>query len=287
MSHLRAPGAAQEQSRRVIDHLLGSSRPGRVLLVIATLVSLGWFSDSLFEWLTDLDHWCQGNTVADWWPLHRLIGVFTFITIITALWANAAGARKRYRPRIASDPQPAAVKALVLYLSALPSPLADNDLTPPTNLQQFRERQGDTSWRMPVEAIAHHLPRLQRVVLISSSGKHGSHAQGARFKQLCNQLFGNALQVDDIAALDNSWSGGIDFNDVERLTHATDDAHRLLEQGGLNPRDILIDVTGGQKTNSIAGAAVALAEGRTIQYVAFDRDQHSYRVIAYDVTYDR
>lgn len=93
--------------------------------------------------------------------------------------------------------------------------------------------------------------------------------------------------MDDISALNNSWTGGIDFNDVERLTHATDDAHYLLEKAGLRQRDILIDVTGGQKTNSIAGAAVALAEGRTIQYVAYEREQQSYQIIAYDVTYDQ
>lgn len=287
MTHPRAPGAAQEQARRIIDHLLGSNRPGRILLVIATLVSLGWFTDSLFEWLADLDRWTQGEAINNWWPLHRVIGVASFISIVAALWISAKGARKRYRPRVACEPDPPKAKALILYLSTLRDPAQRKQTDAITGIDDFRTRLGGTAWRMPIEAIAHHLPRLQRVIIISSSGKHGSHCQYQQFKQLCGRLFSDGPRIDDLAELDSSWTAGIDFNDVERLTAATDDAHRLLEQSGLRQHDILIDVTGGQKTNSIAGAAVALAEGRAIQYVSHQRDTDSYKVVVYDVTWDQ
>jgi hypothetical protein len=69
---------------------------------------------------------------------------------------------------------------------------------------------------------------------------------------------------------------------VFRRTHDIAELLDLIEDSrGLRASDILIDVTGGQKPTSIAGAAVALAEGRCIQYVS-TRD---YRVRVYDVTY--
>ena len=289
MTQPRAPGAASEQSRRIISHLLGSTQPLRIALVILTLISLGWFTDSLFEWLADIGKWIDGGQINNWRPWHRIFGVSFFIVLMLWLWGLARGASKRYRPRVAKDPSPAPVKTLILYLSALrPEQLPDSDaINALADLNAFRDRLGDTAWRMPIEAIAHHQPRLQRVILISSSGKHGSHQQTRQFTHLCQRLFGDTATIDDLARLNNTWTAGIDFNDVERLTAATDDAHRLLERAGHSDHDILIDVTGGQKTNSIAGAAVALAEGRAIQYVACDRASNSYQVIVYDVTWDQ
>lgn len=190
MPQLRAPGAAQEQARRLLLGVFDSTRPGRILLVIALLVSLGWFTDSLFELLLDLDSWRNGAAIENWWPLHRVLGAGSFVTIILGLWLYAALARKRYRPRVASDYQPAAVRGLVLYLSALrPSPSKD-DIATLSDMEGFKSALGGGPWRMPIEAIKHHLPRLQRVIVISSNGKDGSHAQSAQFKQLCGQLFG-------------------------------------------------------------------------------------------------
>ncbi len=59
-----------------------------------------------------------------------------------------------------------------------------------------------------------------------------------------------------------------------------------LLRRGLPIQEILIDVTGGQKPNAVAATAVALAEGRRIQYVAKDPGTGAYRVKVYDVTYD-
>ena len=290
MTRPRAPGAASEYSRRIIQHLLGTSGARQMLTVIAVLVSLGWFTDSLFEWLTDLDRHLAGLQVANWWPLHRIIGSGLFILMVLLLGITARQARHRYRPRVASDYQPAQARALILYLSALrpETMLSEQDIASLSGLDNFRQRFGDISWRMPIEAIAHHRPRLQRVIVISSSGEHGSRRQFARFQQLCQQLFATpADAIHDLGELDSTWGHGLDFNDVERLTAATDDAHRLLEQRRLSSSDILIDITGGQATNSIAGCAVALASGRTIQYVSCDRQRSHYQVIAYDITWDQ
>lgn len=48
----------------------------------------------------------------------------------------------------------------------------------------------------------------------------------------------------------------------------------------ISEEDIIIDVTGGQKTTSIAGALVTLNSQVTFQYV---QTNEPYNVVAYDV----
>ncbi len=154
-------------------------------------------------------------------------------------------------------------------------------------LDTFRERFGGLAWRMPIEAIAYHCPRLEWVIVISSKGKGGSRVQFKLFKALCGQLFaGHKPRILDLADTDSTYTAGLDFDDVDQLSTATDGAFQHLQEKGLPASDILIDVTGGQKTNSIAGAAVALAEGRHIQYVGYNSQTKTYPVRVYDVTYD-
>jgi hypothetical protein len=73
----------------------------------------------------------------------------------------------------------------------------------------------------------------------------------------------------------------VDYEDARAAKDAVDSGYAALLQGGLNARDILVDITAGQKPTTIAGAAVALAEDRRFQYVS-TRD---YRVVTYDITY--
>jgi hypothetical protein len=53
-----------------------------------------------------------------------------------------------------------------------------------------------------------------------------------------------------------------------------------LIQAGFNEQDIVIDITGGQKTTSIAGAVVTFNSQVTFQYVQTD---DPYDVLIYDV----
>ena len=79
----------------------------------------------------------------------------------------------------------------------------------------------------------------------------------------------------------------MEFEDVDVVSQVTDDAYLDLLRHRLPDAEILIDVTGGQKPNAVAATAVALAEGRRIQYVACDREGGECRVKVYDVTYDQ
>ncbi len=147
MSRTRAPGAAQELANRVARHLLGSGDLRVIAGGVALLVGLGWFTDSLFEWLTDLGVWSAGGTVETWWPLHRLVAVGVFLSELLVLALLARGARKRYRPRVGTDPAPVPVRGLILFLSNLKlSEAADlaAALDGITDLDGFRARFGES-----------------------------------------------------------------------------------------------------------------------------------------------
>ncbi len=299
MSRTRAPGAAQEQARRVIRHLLGSGDAWVVGAMVALLVGLGWFTDSLFEWLADFETWFAGGVVQNWWPLHRLIAVGFFLSVLAVLGLLAQGARRLYRPRVASEPAPAAVHGLILFLSNLRAADAEAikaALGDIRGIGDFRDRFGGLNWRMPLEAIAYHLSRLQHVLVICSRTERrstgpdvpGSSEQLRLFRELVQRTFpGAAFALRDSAQLDTRYTGGLDFEDVDAVSQVTDDAYADLVRRGLPNAEILIDVTGGQKPNAVAATAVALAEGRRIQYVACERGGGECRVKVYDVTYDQ
>jgi len=286
MSRARAPGAAQERAHRVFQQLLGGHGVVTTLAVIAVLAGLGWFTDAAFEWITDLGHWLEGDSVKHWLPAHRLIAVGIFVLELVVLWGLASGARRRYRPRVGSETSPAQVKGLILFLSNLTPAQAEGLDTLADGLADiadFRARQGDINWRMPLEAIAYHHPRRREVIIITSEGPGGSNQQSALFRRVVSACFAGApFRLRTIGGLDSRYGAGLDFEDVDRVSQATDDAYESLRSAGLANADILIDVTGGQKPN-----AVALAEGRRIQYVACDRGTGQCHVCVYDVSYDR
>jgi hypothetical protein len=73
----------------------------------------------------------------------------------------------------------------------------------------------------------------------------------------------------------------VDFENAQALVDAVEQAFDWLHDQQINDYEIMVDITGGQKVPTVAGAAVALGEGRRFQYVS-TRD---YKVCAYDITY--
>ena len=290
MKVVNAPGAAHERARRILDHLLGVNSGWATLAVVAILTGLGFFTDSLFEWLVDFGAILEGRQVDNWFPIHRLLAlvIFAFELILLALLARKA--RRRYRPRVGSETSPAPVRGLILFLSNLDPKTAqalEESAHGLSGMDEFRAQHGALNWRMPLEAIAYHATRLKEVLIITSAGPHGSTVQSSLFHRVVDQCFPDAgFRLRSIGELDTRYSPGLDFEDVDLVSQATDDAYECLRQGGLRHSDILIDITGGQKPNAAAATAVALAEGRRIQYVACDRQTGECHLSVYDVSYD-
>jgi hypothetical protein len=210
---------------------------------------------------------------------------------------------------VVQDDRPARVKGLVLFLSPpgqdtdLIQQIFDGKTASGINDKHFRERFVG-AWRMPLEAIFYHLERLKEVVIIPSADltkADGSQVPGTFLKvemfirlvstliQLSNpkgdlRLRGFAQCIAD-SNLDEKpcadFSRGVDFEKVAPLVEAVEFSYDILRSLGIPSYDVLVDITGGQKVPTVAGAAVALADGRHFQYVS----THDYQVRTYDVTY--
>jgi hypothetical protein len=142
-------------------------------------------------------------------------------------------------------------------------------------------------WRMPVEAVAHHIETLKVVVAIFSMPEPWLLANGnpnIRFCEMMRRLTqykSDPLRVVPLT-LDRTLESGIDFSDPNQILSAVESAkHILLEEESLHPEEIIIDITSGQKVTSGIAAASAFDDRVRCQYV----DTKSYKVSAYDLTY--
>ncbi|MGH8563127.1 MAG: hypothetical protein ACREXW_03210 [Gammaproteobacteria bacterium] len=275
----RAPGLQRERLYRVLIHHLGSASPVYLVVALLFLMSFSWATDMVYEIGEDI----LGSSMR--WSAFGLF-IILVLTFILAARKTAA----RFRPRVIEDNSPTQVRGLILFLSVIGTEYGKQIkevVSTGLTLDSFRQSFGRLAWRMPVEAIAYHRSRLRHVVVITSHHRDnhpGSHEQLALFRDLVRALFPGDLEVLDLSACGTGQTAGLDFEqDIDGLTQATDNAFRLLTEGRrLRPADILIDVTGGTKPSTIAGASVALAEGRRVQYVSTS----DYRIRTYDVTYE-
>ncbi len=163
---------------------------------------------------------------------------------------------------------PAPVKYLLLFLS----PMGPDEIS---EVMQDPHKIVGKRWEMPYLAIRHHLSnpgRLERLFVITSSGEKGTTGLFPSFQKFVKQVFpGGKFEIEELPR------GGIDFEDIEGVFKLIEDFYKR----GFKEGDILVDITGGQKTNSIAGALVTLSTGRRFQYISTKDKQ----VRAYDVGY--
>lgn len=126
-----------------------------------------------------------------------------------------------------------------------------------------------------LRAISPHLPTLQQVILLGSSGRGGSQDQLDDYQRLL-RLYLPQIDIDIGRA-------SVDFEDINAMTHAFAECIDAACLKGYAERDIMIDVTGGQKTASIAAALSTLSRpGLEFQYVqtSDNFDVRSFNVVA-------
>jgi hypothetical protein len=142
-------------------------------------------------------------------------------------------------------------------------------------------------WRMPVEAVAHHIATLKVVVVIFPVVEPSRLSKGNPNLRFCELLRRLTMFKSDPPKIrpytpDDTLDSGVDFLDPYQVLSAVESAKRiLLERESLRPEEIIIDITGGQKVTSGIAAASAFDDRVRCQYV----DTNSYKVSAYDLTY--
>ncbi len=131
------------------------------------------------------------------------------------------------------------------------------------------------NWEMLMRGINANLPKLEKVILICSAvGKKpngdplpGSVSNYEDAKQIIDHYTMPNDEVSIVTKFPDDMNG-VDFEDLDALTHVLQDAIDYLHHKCQIPhREILIDVTGGQKVTSIAGALITLKNEVKIQYV--------------------
>lgn len=132
------------------------------------------------------------------------------------------------------------------------------------------------NWQQLLRALQPHtvFPQLKRVYLIGSPGPGGSFAH----LQLCQTLLDSYVPAAEVVQVTEP----IDFEDFNALVQGMRRIIRQEKDQGRHEHDIIIDVTGGVKTASIAGASITFNSQVKFQYV---QTFSPYDVYAYDVIY--
>ena len=209
--------------------------------------------------------------------------------LIVVVWSYFVAKRLSRSRRLLDHPATRKdASALMLFLSPIgeaDQPTVDEELglvTDPTVRQKFKG-----SWRMPLEAIGYHLSRvdglaLKHVMVITSKKTVDDYA---RFEMLVKKLtLGVALDVQHVATLkDGAFRDGVDFLSPRALEDTIEYVYEFYRKKEIGEREVVVDITGGYKTTSIAGAIVALKENRRIQYV---ESAASYEVRFFDLEYE-
>jgi hypothetical protein len=163
-------------------------------------------------------------------------------------------------------------KNLILFLSAL------NENSPdPSQIKTFSDFDKiKIPWQMPVIAINYHLPVLENVFVVLSEKSKNNFED---FKDLVNRLFPDK----NINIIPIGKEKDINFENFEDVNNILENVYNdLKEKYHAKDRDIILDVTSGQKIISIVGAMqTLLTPDREFQYVSTS----DYQVKSFDVRY--
>ncbi|NPA52458.1 MAG: hypothetical protein GXO22_06155 [Aquificae bacterium] len=118
------------------------------------------------------------------------------------------------------------------------------------------------NWQMPIEAIKYHLPKLKNVFVILSNE---SKKDFKEFENFVKTIFPDAnLNIVPIGLDQN-----IDFEKMENLGKILEETYKLIKSKyKARDKDIIIDITGGQKLVSIIGAIQTFTHDREFEYVS-------------------
>lgn len=286
MSH-RPPTLQAEKALEVIRILFGSANWQIGLQVILLLLSFNAVSNSVYEI-------SRGEFSQNQWGW-----ILFFLLVVVWLYWSARKALARINLVIVQDENPQKCKALVLFLSPPGKDVGwltqdPREETRGSILQEDARKKFEGSWRMPMEAVAYHLERLKKIVILPSSDspqklgmssqEDGTFRNLDLFKRTVLWFVGDkkpGLQLVGLSELNSQWNAGVDFENAQALVDVLEQAFDWLHNQQITDYEIMVDITGGQKVPTVAGAAVALGEGRRFQYVS-TRD---YKVRTYDITY--
>ena len=238
------------------------------------------------------------------------------VILIVAVWLVYGLRRSLVRPRtrtLRDDLKPPRRACLIQFLSTAPD--LPEDIVGETSLAGLiarLEREGEAprsfrwAWEMPLRSIRYNLggpdsPVLRSVVVLGSERGPGTsrgslhrirafrdflstfdELTGVQVSALVMRKQGRSHELVDPDNIDTGIHEGYDFESFDQLAGALASALALLRQRGFRERDIVVDITGGQKPTSVAAAAVTFNREVETQYVQTAPPKH---VIGYDLVF--
>lgn len=251
--------------KKVAHQFLGMEQFSFValLMVVVFFLGAGWLPDAGTNLLLP-----GGEKLVGWWQLAGSSAIFIFFSFVIR-----HKIKQQQQVRIVASTPPSA-RILIIFLSSCKSELWEK-------MQQTSQPAGvgelaGTSWEMPLLAIRHHAERLEQLYVFTSSGEFGTHHQFKRFHEIVVAAYPK-LKVIELTG------EGTDFENMAEVHKELDQLYDQFDHlKSYGADDIMLDITGGQKPNSIAGALATLAEGRRFQYVS----TVNKKVLCYDLVVD-
>ena len=262
---------------------------GALLPACVVLVSGGWVADGLKGEVLFAEWMNRWGIPMHWWPGMVFAGL-CFLGFTLVLYRN----RRAFVPMLnLSRHKCDAHRSLVLFVSPhnlKPELSGSTDRFPITVKRDSHTRtiEGEClnkdikaldglnwNWQQMLRAIQPHADALERLHLIGSpdSGRTpGSHSQLGVCRTMLERYLPEGVKV--------AQAEPVDFEDFNALHRCLRGIIRREKEAGLKDEDIVIDVTGGQKTTSIAGATITFNTSVTFQYV---QTRPPFEVYAYDV----
>ncbi len=240
--------AQAAKNKAILSDILGVTNPsfGNILVVLLFIISLGWFTDSSFALLA----YSLGSNK----PIHVLetcLGMIPFMSLLFMMivrwkiYQNKARMQAKTRKITPHE-------GVILFLSPIQDDLYQS------LLQGNLTSMNNTPWKMALLGLSKHRDTLKHVwVLVSKE----SNAQFKLFADIFSAEF------PDVEFHKVGGTQGLDFNHVAGLVENIEDIFDNLPKD-IDEVEVVIDITGGFKTASIAGMMASLVSPlREIQYV--------------------
>lgn len=155
--------------------------------------------------------------------------------------------------------EPKNIKGLIMFLSYWQNKPKNLDLTNLNDLNDFYNKYQRCPWEMQMRLIEKYKGTLKYVYAI---GSKKSCRQMRDFKKIIKHFF----KEKEIEIIEHQEA--IDFENLKENIDALKVAFEKLKEKGLKDSEILIDTTGGQKIQSIAGAFYSSTYDRYFAYVS-------------------
>lgn len=216
------------------------------LFVLAVVFFIAWVPDGVVNLFSDDKFWLGLSQIA--------------VSIGVGLWIRKVmreAALKASLPLGVDVQASKNAKGMVLFLSHKNLLSNEDKKNEPSTSTVFDIKDNR---KMPLCAMWAHKESLKKVLVIASAKSIKEKEDFmAQVREYMSEL------VEKIEFLDEH---GGEFDDAEKIYGLLKKAFGILEtKEKIRPSDIVIDITGGSKIVSIAGAIFTLPVGRQMQYV--------------------